>query len=325
MSRPLRIEYPSAYYHVMNRGLTRQKVFKDRSDRERFLTLLGECHEMWGIRVIAYCLMDTHYHLFFQTPEANLSRVMRHLDGVYTQRFNRNHKKDGPLFRGRYKAIVVDAEEYLLAVTRYIHHNPVEAGLTRSPEFYEWSSCRIYLQALDGRKIFPWLEVKQLLDRFSDRKNRKTEFMELMKSKTEGAEKEFYEKKRWPPVFGTDDFIQKIKKEIKKGRRDPKEIPEAKPFLKPDFQTILKIVGKVYRMNHEALMRHRRGERNEGRAVAMVVCRRLCGMKLEEVARVFGQGGYSTAGSMIWKTMKEIDGGGEITKRYAQIRHLLDK
>ena len=108
---PLRIEFPNAYYHVMNRGSAYQNIFSDSTDREVFLDLLNECHLMWGMKALAYCLMDNHYHLFIQTPEANLSRIMRHLDGLYIQRYNRKQRRDGPLFRGRYRAIVVDAEE----------------------------------------------------------------------------------------------------------------------------------------------------------------------------------------------------------------------
>src|SRR3990172_2071752 len=103
MSRPLRIVFPGAYYHVMNRGLAYQAIFTDRPERLGFLVLLEECHRMWGMRVLAYCLMDNHYHLLIQTPDANLSRIMRHIDGLHTQRYNRNHGRDGPLFRGRYK------------------------------------------------------------------------------------------------------------------------------------------------------------------------------------------------------------------------------
>ena len=94
MSRPLRIEYPGATYHVMNRGLAYGKIFLDDSDRERFLQLVGELHRLWGVRVFAYCLMDSHYHLVLETPGEGLSRPMRHLDGIYTQRFNRSHRRD---------------------------------------------------------------------------------------------------------------------------------------------------------------------------------------------------------------------------------------
>ncbi len=125
MPRPLRIEYPGAVYHLMNRGSARQKVFLGSADYREFLKTLSEAHDLWEIEVLAYCLMPNHYHLCLRTPRGNLSRVMRHIDGLYTQRFNRGHRRDGSLFRGRYKAILVDADEYLLAVVRYVHLNPV--------------------------------------------------------------------------------------------------------------------------------------------------------------------------------------------------------
>ena len=273
MSRPLRIEYPDAYYHVMNRGLAYQDVFLDRSDREQFLNLLSECHEMWGIRVLAYCLLNNHYHLLIQTPQANLSRVMRHLDGLYTQRFNRKHKRDGPLFRGRYKAIIVDAEMYLLAVARYIHHNPVAAGRVKSPEAYEWSSCRIYLNER-GRP--EWLDAEQLLSRFPE-KNRLKSFLAFMRSKIEEPVEAFYRAKRGRPVLGAEGFVEKIRAKIKMNPGDLREVSEAKPYLRHDYKTCLKIVRRVYGNGEDDLLRGRRGRRNEARSMAMYVCRRLAG------------------------------------------------
>ncbi|MGH7478467.1 MAG: transposase [Candidatus Methylomirabilales bacterium] len=113
MARPLRIEFPGAYYQIMNRGLARQRVFSDRVDRLTFIELLADCHEMWSVRVYAYCLLDTHYHLLLETPDDNLARVMRHLNGIYTQRYNRRHGRDGRLLRGRYTSILVEEETYL--------------------------------------------------------------------------------------------------------------------------------------------------------------------------------------------------------------------
>jgi len=108
MSRPLRIEYPGAWYHVMNRGRRSEKIYFNNSDRESFIKVLQESSELWNIRIAAYCLMSNHYHLLVQTPEGNLSCGMRYINGVYTQRFNRSHKKEGKLFRGRYKAVLVE-------------------------------------------------------------------------------------------------------------------------------------------------------------------------------------------------------------------------
>jgi REP element-mobilizing transposase RayT len=321
MSRPLRIEFPGAYYHVMNRGLAYQDIFTDKSDYELFLDLLSDSHEMWDLRVIAYCLLKNHYHLLIQTPKANLSRIMRHLDGLYTQRYNRRHKRDGPLFRGRYKAIVVDAEEYLMAVARYIHHNPVAAGLVSSPERYEWSSGRIYMKE---RRQPVWLDADQLLARFPS-KNRREAFLSFMRSKVEKPLETFYRARRRLPVLGSEGFIERVRGWLKKKQGDFKEMPEAKSYVRADSESCLKAVGRVYEMNREELLRSRRGQRNEARAMGMYVCRRMAGMKHEEIAKVFGVGGYSAVSSVIGRTQSELVKDGKIARRFEQIRDFLQR
>jgi len=163
MARPLRIEFPGAWYHVMNRGANHQPTFLDHGDYINFLSVMEDSLRMWALECHAYCLMSNHYHLLVHTPRGNLSRAMRHLDGIYTQRFNKFHQRDGPLMRGRYKAILIDAESYLLQVARYIHLNPVEAALVEKPEQYPWSSFRFYLQP---QRSAPGLLRKELLERF---------------------------------------------------------------------------------------------------------------------------------------------------------------
>src|SRR6266403_985756 len=163
MARPLRIEYPGAYYHVMNRGLSHQDIFLEDKGRESFLDLLSDITRLWKVEIYAYCLMNNHYHLLLSTAAGALSRPMRHLDGIYTQKFNRVHHRDGPLFRGRYKAILIDAEEHFLSVVRYIHHNPVVAGLVTDMNRYPWSSQ----WGLIKKKQCPaWLETDAVLSRF---------------------------------------------------------------------------------------------------------------------------------------------------------------
>ena len=112
MARPLRIEFEGAWYHVMNRGAGRHWIFKSDGHKQYFLSLLETVTQRFNVEVHAYCLMDNHYHLMIHTPEGNLQRVMRHINGVYTQYFNRSESRDGPLFRGRYKSILVDAKAY---------------------------------------------------------------------------------------------------------------------------------------------------------------------------------------------------------------------
>jgi putative transposase len=166
MPRQLRIEYPGAIYHVMNRGDRREDIFKDDQDRERFLTALGEACAKTEWQVHAWCLMRNHFHLVIETPQANLVAGMKWLLGVYTRRFNIRHKLCGHLFAGRYKALLVDGSGngYLQTVCDYVHLNPTRAKLLRGREplsAFAWSSYRYYLGTPARRPV--WLRVDRLL------------------------------------------------------------------------------------------------------------------------------------------------------------------
>ncbi|HJP54023.1 MAG: transposase [Rhodospirillales bacterium] len=166
MARPLRIEYPGAVYHLTARGNAREDIFLDDGDRRLFLDLLAETIARFRWLCHAYCLMGNHYHLLIETPEANLSRGMRHLNGVYTQRFNRTHGRVGHVFQGRYKAILVERDAHLLELCRYLVLNPVRAGMVRSARNWRWSSHR----AMAGQVAAPeWLATDWLLARFGRR------------------------------------------------------------------------------------------------------------------------------------------------------------
>lgn len=142
MTRPIRIEYPGALYHVTSRGNARQKIFLDDKDRLEFLKVLHEVITRSRWLVHAYCLMGNHYHLLIETPQADLSRGMRQLNGIYTQRSNKLHDRVGHIFQGRYKAYLVEKESYFLELCRYIVLNPVRARLIQHPEDWRWSSYR---------------------------------------------------------------------------------------------------------------------------------------------------------------------------------------
>jgi REP-associated tyrosine transposase len=131
MSRPLRIEYPDAWYHVMNRGRRAERIFSDDQDYAMLVELLREASAAWNILICAFCLMPNHYHLLVQTPDANIARSMRHINGVYTQRFNRRHGCDGQLFRRRYTSILVDADSYLFPLARQCQGAATPQAATR--------------------------------------------------------------------------------------------------------------------------------------------------------------------------------------------------
>ncbi len=159
MARPLRIEFPGAVYHVTSRGDGGETVFRGDADRRLFLEVLGEAMDRFDAEVLAYCLMDDHYHLVLHTRRANLSRLMRHVNGVYTQSFNRRHDTGGHLFQGRFKAILVDRDAYLLKLCRYVERNPVAAKMVKSPGQWVWSS---YLAHAGEAQAPVWLDTQGL-------------------------------------------------------------------------------------------------------------------------------------------------------------------
>ncbi|MEN8180084.1 MAG: transposase [Pseudomonadota bacterium] len=167
MARPLRIEFSGALYHVTSRGDRREPIFEDDEDRLKYLSILAEVVGRFNWDCHAYCLMTNHCHLVIETPDGNLSKGMRQLNGMYTQASNRRHNRMGHLFQGRFKGILVDKESYQLELTRYVVLNPVRAGMVKHPVEYEWSSYR----AMVGEAPPPsWLATDGLLARFGKRR-----------------------------------------------------------------------------------------------------------------------------------------------------------
>ena len=287
MSRPLRLQFSGAVYHVMNRGTARQTTFLDAEDYQGFLNTLGEAHRLWGIEVYSYCLMKNHYHVCLRTPKGNLSRVMRHVDGLYTQRFNRYHKRDGALFRGRYKAILVDENEYLSQVVRYIHLNPIDAGVVKQPEEYRWSSHLHYLQ---GKGVPLWLNTQEVLEPLGGRKA----FREFVLSGNEEALERYYDSKRQSPVLGRDEFVEKLRNSEAKLVR---EIPRyQRRAVQVDPAGVIGKVAGIYGIAREEVVTGVRGKENEARKVAMYLVGRCCDQTLSETAKLFGLGSYGAVG-----------------------------
>lgn len=159
MSRPLRIEFPGALYHVTSRGDRREPIFVDDADRRALLEVVAQAMQRFDAEVLAYCLMGNHYHFVLHTHQANLSLLMRQTNGVYTQAFNRRHAKVGHLFQGRFKAVLVDRDAYLLAACRYVELNPVRAGTVSTPDAWPWSS---YLAHVGQAEAPAWLDTAGL-------------------------------------------------------------------------------------------------------------------------------------------------------------------
>jgi len=311
MSRPLRIEYRGAWYHVMNRGRRAENIFSAREDYEGFLDLLKESSEMWNVRIAAYCLMSNHYHLLIQTPDGNLSRFMRHVNGVYTQRFNWLHGCDGPLFRGRFKSILVDKDAYLLQLVRYIHRNPLEAGMVDKLDTYEWSSHKGYISRA---KKWDWLSKDLVLCMLTKDKGRQRGAYRqfVAKGNTEGIV-EVFEGKRLPWMLGSDRFMDWVKDRFFKGKHH-EEVPDSRG-LAPDREKIKKEVCRFYQVKQDDLLRSKRGVFNEPRNVAIFLSRRVRGDRLDEIGRDFNLKRYSSVSTVIERTKAQISRDRKLKQR----------
>ncbi len=230
MSRPLRIEFPDAIYHVTARGDRREPIFVDDQDRAALLAVVAHAMGRFDARMLAFCLMSNHYHFVLQTRQANLSRLMRYVNGTYTQRFNRRHDEVGHLFQGRFHAILVDRDSYLLSVCRYVELNPVRAGLMLDPAAWPWSSYLAHVGRIDGPA---WLDTPGLHDlvlprtalKSYDRTQAAARYAELV---AEGLGKPLWSDGLAQQIYlGDQTFVDRMQTLASKSRVRAEEVPKA--------------------------------------------------------------------------------------------------
>ena len=278
MARPLRITYPGAFYHVTSRGNERKAVFKSERDREKFLEYLESATLRYDARIHTYCMMDTHYHLLLETPSGNLSQIMRHINGAYTTYFNVKRDRSGHLFQGRYKAILVDLDEYAKELSRYIHLNPVRAKMVETPEEYDWSSYKFYI---GKQRSAEWLYRDFILGYFSKKvstaQKKYQNFVDAL------VAQEYYsplEEVVSSTLLGSADFIAYIKENFLSAKKPNKELPALKELVqKPSMRDIFEEVELVLTE-----------DKNLARNVKMYLCQRNTGKNLKDIGLHFGIG-----------------------------------
>ncbi|KTD23522.1 chromosomal replication initiation protein [Legionella lansingensis] len=320
MSRPQRIEYENAFYHVMNRGAGRRKIFNNDQERTLFLSIISEAHLQFNIEIHAYCLMTNHYHLLIKTPSGNLSRAMRHINGVYTQRYNRLNITDGPLFRGRYKSILVDSDSYLLHLSKYIHLNPLEARMVDELRKYKWSSYPAYIGTCPPPT---WLFQSEIYGQLTNTSN-KMEAYRLFMNETElnNKIKVFYHKERKSPVLGSDLFISSLKV-----LNQSKEIPREDRLLnRPPILLIIKETAQEFSQSIETTIRSQkgRGRENTPRKIAMYIAKTIWGYRLKEITEAFGLSHYGGVANAIFMVSKKLEVNPELSLKLNTIIKRLD-
>jgi REP element-mobilizing transposase RayT len=288
MARPLRISYPNAFYHVTCRGNDRRVIFRDDHDRTRFLDRLRSALEIFSVRVHAYVLMSNHFHLIIETPKANLSEFMRQFNISYTGYYNRRHRRSGHLYQGRFKAVVVDKDSYLLELSRYVHLNPVrikakaqrpESERIREISRYRWSSLAGYLE---GKRKASWVTYEVVLGYVDGSRQKYAGFVQ------DGIREGFptpWEDLRAQMVLGDRDFVEKLKG--MKIRGSAKDQPSYRMIQSIDAEALIKKAANYFRLDEAALTK-KRGWYRQQRALVMELLHRYSGLKQRIIGERFG-------------------------------------
>lgn len=271
MARPLRLEFPGALFHVTSRGDRREDIYHNDLDRTEWLNIFGNVCERFNWICHAYCQMTNHYHFVVETPDANLSKGMRQLNGVYTQFVNRSYKRVGHVFQGRFKGILVERESYLLELSRYVVLNPVRAGMVKDPCDWPWSS---HLAIMGDAPQPDWLETDWLLSHFGKRRSSaQGKYEQFVRSGV--GRGDIWDNLRNQVFLGGDSFVTQMQNKI------------------PQGETLHEIPRKQRRMPAKPLSWYARKGR-EGMAMAY----RTGDYTMQEIASEFGVH-YSTVSRVV--------------------------
>ena len=303
MGRPLRVEYTGALYHITSRGNERRKIFLDDGDRKKFLGILEDYHDRYGILIHSYVLMDNHYHLILETPRGNLLKVMHGLNGGYTGYFNRKYGRSGHLFQGRYKGIIVDKDSYLIPLSRYVHLNPVRAKIVERPEQYRWSSYPGYI----GKgKENGWVEYSWILSQFGRgmlraRRKYRGYTEEALKKKVESPFKSLHSQ----IILGGEEFIKGIRGMLT-GKALSHEIIERKRLMEyPLLDEVVRRVAKAFKID-EGAIRGKGGRANRARKAALYLAQRYTGLSNKAIGDLFGGIHYSAVSKASERLREEM-------------------
>ena len=316
MARPLRIEFPDALYHVTSRGLERRAIVRDDRDRAGWLDLLDRVATRRRWQVHAFALMGNHFHLFLRTPKGDLSAGMHDLNSGYATVFNHRHRRGGPLYQGRFKAILVERGEHEWELSRYVHLNPVRAGLTGDPEGYRWSSCRCYFRASLAPGWLAWEEVLASHGRTLRAARRR--YREHLR---EGVS----EPPRSPlagvvasSLLGSESFVERMRERLAALVPD-REVPALRALLPtPSLGEIDGAVCSAYGVEAEAL--HRRGcHGNEARRMAVALAKELTTLPLRELGAHFGGVGPAAVSNIV----RQATGDPRAARRLAALKRTI--
>jgi len=285
MARALRIDIPDGVYHVMSRGLDRRAIVRDDQDRQTWTELLGRTAERRHWSVFAWALLDNHFHVFLRTPHADLSAGMHDLNAGYVTRFNWRHRRSGPLLQGRFRGVLVEEGHHYWELSRYIHLNPVRAGLVPAPEAYAWGSCRFYFRSRSAPSWLAWEEI--LGEHGWTLRTARRRYREFLQEGISLPPQSPFGDTVASTLLGSSGFVNRMKVWLH-DRLPDADVPAARELRhEVSVEQVEAAVCKAYGVSPECV-RARGKHHNEARCVGVYLCRRLTGMRLADIGKHFG-------------------------------------
>ncbi len=308
MARPLRIEYNGALYHITARGNERNPIYREEGDYQKFLDLLSELPQRYSIFMHGYILMGNHYHLLIETPKGNITKVMHYLNATYTGYFNKKYGRAGHLLQGRYKGLLIEKERYLLSVSRYIHLNPVRAGICRKPEEYSWSSYPEYIRR---DKKNTWLTTDWILGQYSRDEAKARRFYKAFVNEGLTLRENPFKDLKEGLILGSENFIDEIRKKI--GIKKHREIPESKRLIRSiKYKDVITVVAKRFETGEQEIREAGKRE-NLARKISLYLLRRHTDQRNEDIAGYYGIG-YTAVSQAASRVKREMEKNKELRK-----------
>lgn len=304
MARPYRILGENAFYHITSHGNGCRSIYEGERDYLKFLEYLLQAKEKFQFRLYAYVLMTNHYHLLVQTLQANLSKIMHYINGAYTAYYNKTNKNAGHLFQGRYKSLIIDADNYFKKVTRYIHLNPVKAKMAERPQDYKWSSYRGYMSG-KGDGYIDKEEIGKVLDMSMEEYEK---FVCAGKDEKDDIFKEVYA----GSILGSEGFIKETM-QVLKGRIENKDIAYGEKLRRQiSAEDVLEFVSREYKMGRKEILGSK-NKQNQAKKSCIYLLRRITDKTNKEIGEMFGMG-HTAVSKVCGKMEQEIESDKRIRK-----------
>jgi REP element-mobilizing transposase RayT len=314
MARPLRIEYEGALYHITARGNERKNIYFSRIDYEKFLHYVAEAKKKFGIKLYAYVLMSNHYHLVVETPEANLSKTMQYINGSYTTYVNIKRRRSGHLFQGRYKAIIIDRDNYLLELSRYVHLNPLRAKIVQKPEEYLYSSYKAYISKNGNQMV----NESQILEMISDEKDRaKQEYKRFVEAAIGGEPGDPHKNVYGGIILGGTAFIKETLRTIKEELLQKEEIAHSRKLKTAyDIEEIVDYIATLNNISKEAIVKN---NNKELRKLTIYFIKKKTGATNRQIGEYFEAIKASAVSKIVERISKELVNNRKLRKEFDKV------